>query len=180
MKKDDLLEQVNDAVASLNELKQSSNIDFSKIGIVGYSWGGLAGAILAGKTPNVACLISLDGSEFHHYGESKEEDADFNDTRNNGEFKNMRLSLPYLRLESASLTNTGKEDSVYNFSEKLINEKLIYKIDSAQHEDFRLPACCGKRVRQLQKQSIFQYHFKIDNKLFRGQSSKYPHLFTGC
>jgi len=136
MKKDDLLEQVNDAVASLNELKQSSNIDFSKIGIVGYSWGGLAGAILAGKIPNVACLISLDGSEFHHYGESKEEDLDFNDTRNNGEFKNMRLSLPYLRLESATLTNTGKEDSVYNFSEKLTNKKLIYKIDSAQHEDF--------------------------------------------
>ena len=62
MKNEDLLEQVNDAIASLNTLKQSSNIDFSKIGIIGYSWGGLTGAILADKIPDISCLISFDGS----------------------------------------------------------------------------------------------------------------------
>jgi len=67
MKKEDLLEQVNDAITSFQIIKQTSNVNFSKIGIIGYSWGGLSGAILAGKIPNVSCLISLDGSEFHHY-----------------------------------------------------------------------------------------------------------------
>lgn len=67
MKKEDLMEQVNDAITSLKILKQYSNIDFSKIGIVGYSWGGLAASILASKIFNVACVVSLDGSEFHHY-----------------------------------------------------------------------------------------------------------------
>ncbi|MEP7107337.1 MAG: alpha/beta fold hydrolase [Ferruginibacter sp.] len=136
MKKEDLQEQVNDAIASLNALKQISNIDFSKIGIVGYSWGALAAAILASKISNVACLVSLDGSEFHHYADAKEENTDFNDIKNSREFKNMHLSIPYLRLESSSLSETGKEDSVYNFSEKLSGEKFIFKIDSAQHEDF--------------------------------------------
>lgn len=136
MKKKDLMEQVNDAVASLNILKQNSNIGLSKIGIIGYSWGGLASSILATKIPNVACFVSLDGSEFHHYGKAKDENIDFNNIRNSVEFKNMRLSIPYLRLESSPMITTDKEDSIYDFTEKLSGEKFIYKIDSAQHEDF--------------------------------------------
>lgn len=145
MKKEDLLEQVNDAVASLSILKQASNIDFSKVGIIGYSWGGLSAAFLANKIPSTLCLISLDGSEFHHYAAAKDENADFDGTRSSTEFKNMRLSIPYLRLESSQLADTVKEDSVYNFLEKLVGEKSIFKIDSAQHEDF---SCLSSIVRK--------------------------------
>jgi hypothetical protein len=161
MKKEDLLEQVNDAVASMDVLKQSSNIDFSKIAIIGYSWGGLAGSILANRIHNAACLISLDGSEFHHYGEAKDENTDFNDTRNSQEFTNMRLSIPYLRLESSPLRDTTREDSVYNFSEKLANEKVIFKIDSTQHEDF---SCLPVVVRESGNCKGNQY-FNIISKL---------------
>lgn len=135
MKEEDLLEQVQDAMASLPVLKQYPNIDFSKIGIVGYSWGGLAGALLAAKIPNVACLVSLDGSEFHHYGEAKE-DMDFDKTRYSPEFKKMQLSIPYLRLQSPLPAVAAKSDTVYNFAEKLTGKKMIFSIASAQHEDF--------------------------------------------
>jgi hypothetical protein len=136
MKNEDLVEQVNDAVASINNLKQSPNIDFTKIGIIGYSWGGLAGSILASKIQNVACLISLDGSEFHSYGQSKEEDTDFDGTRYSEDFKSLQISVPYLRLESSPVNNTDKEDSIYNFSKKLSTDQQVLKIDSAQHGDF--------------------------------------------
>jgi X-Pro dipeptidyl-peptidase (S15 family) len=136
MKNGDLLEQVKDAVASVDKLKNETTIDFTKIGIVGYSWGGLAGAILAGKIPTAACFISLDGSEFHHYGAAKEENADFDSIRYSHDFNTMQISVPYLRLESSPPLNTEKEDSVYNFSEKLTGSKQLFKIDSAQHEDF--------------------------------------------
>lgn len=136
MKKEDLMEQVNDAIVSLDILKQESNIDLTKIGIVGYSWGGLAGAVAASKIPNVACLVSLDGSEFHHYGEAKEEDDDFDGIKNSSNFKNMQLAMPYLRLESSPLDSTHKKDTVYNFLEKLSTNSQVFKIDSAQHEDF--------------------------------------------
>ena len=149
MKKEDLVEQVNDAIASVNKLRDETNIDFNRIGIIGYSWGGLSGAIVANKIPNVACLISLDGSEFHHYGEAKEEDADFDGIKNSDDFKKMQLAIPYLRLESQPQTQPqtqpGKKDSVYNFSEKLYDEKLIYTIDSAKHEDF---GCLSLVVRE--------------------------------
>lgn len=146
MKKEDLFEQINDALATFSKIKQSSNIDLSKVGIIGYSWGGLSGAFVATYIPNVSCLISLDGSEFHHYGEdSKEDDSDFNGIRSSPEFKRMNLAIPYLRLESSPNAVSSKIDSIYNFSEKVSGEKLIFEIDSAKHEDF---SCLSAIVRK--------------------------------
>ena len=136
MKKEDLMEQVNDAVAALEVLKQHPNIDFNNIGIVGYSWGGLAGAVLASKIPNAKCLVSLEGSEFHHYGNAKSENEDFDTIRNGKDFENIHLTIPYMRLESAPAIQPDKIDSVYNFTANHANNAQIFTIDSAQHEDF--------------------------------------------
>lgn len=161
MKNEDLMEQVNDAITSLSKLKENKNIDFTKIGLVGYSWGGLSASVLASKIPNVLCLISLDGSEFHHYEQSKEENADFNGIRNSPDFRNMRLSIPYLRLESSPINNTEKEDSVYNFSDKLSGDQQIFKIDSAQHEDFG----CLSLVVKESGNCKSNHHFETISKL---------------
>jgi hypothetical protein len=135
MKYDDVMQQVYDALYSLNVLSQSSYINFSKIGIVGYSWGGLAGSILAGKLSKATCLVSLDGSEFHHYFSDKNEDADFDDIVKSKDLKN--ITVPYLRLEqSPPAANNAKKDSVYNFYEKLSPNKLILKVNNAEHYHF--------------------------------------------
>ena len=136
MKHGDMMEQVYDAISSLKFLEKSPNIDFSKIGIIGYSWGGLSGTVLANKISNTACLISFDGSEFHHYGQSKDEDADFDSIRRSDDFKNMSLRIPYLRLESSPGPNTAENNNVYNFSEKLAGDKIILTVDSTEHQDF--------------------------------------------
>ena len=177
MKKEDLLEQVNDAITSLNAIKQNSNIDFSKIGIIGYSWGGLSGAILASKISNVSCIVSLDGSEFHHYGEDKEENIDFTGIRDSPEFKNLRFSIPYLRLESSNTISSNKEDSIYNFSEKLIGERFIFKIDSAQHEDF---SCLSAIVRESGKCKPSRFYNTTLNLTlpFLEDHLKNEHLFS--
>lgn len=145
MKKADLMEQVNDAVAAVDLLKPEPNIDFSKIGIVGYSWGGLAGAFLASKVPDVTCFVSLEGSEFHHYGDAKNENLDFDTIRNSDDFKHMHFSFPYLRLESSPSTHPDKIDSVYDFATNHFNSSQIFTIDSAQHEDF---SCFSLVVRE--------------------------------
>jgi hypothetical protein len=106
--------------------------------------GSSSGSLLANKIPGISCLISLDGSEFHHYGEAKEEDKDFDNIRQSVEFRNMKLAIPYLRLESTQPGKNEVKDSVYNFSEKLSGDIAIFKVDSAQHEDF---GCLSKIVR---------------------------------
>jgi pimeloyl-ACP methyl ester carboxylesterase len=156
MKYEDLMEQVNDAVSTLNVLKLESNIDFNRIGIVGYSWGGLAGSILANRIPQAACLISLDGSEFHHFGSGMEEDNDFSTIVNNSEFSKMKISSPYLRLESASLGAKPAKDSVYDFTQKLMEKPQILVIDSAAHEDFGCLVDLVKKTGYCMPQSKYE------------------------
>ncbi|MBC7745005.1 MAG: dienelactone hydrolase family protein [Flavobacterium sp.] len=169
MKKEDLMEQVNDALSTLKKLKQYSTIDFTKIGLVGYSWGGLSASVVAARLPAAACIVSLDGSEFHHYGKEQEENKDFDEIRFSPEFKNMRISVPYLRLESSPLINTVKYDSVYNFAEKIFSEKEIIKIDSAQHEDFG----CLKSVVNESGKCKNNIHYKTISKLTISFLEKY-------
>lgn len=145
MKKEDMMEQVYDAVSSLKSLKESPHMDFKRIGILGYSWGGLSGAVLSTMVPNVSCLISLDGSEFHHYNKNKDEDADFDRIKDSPSFKGSVISIPYLRLESSPLIKNQEQDTVYNFTEKLSNSHLILKIDSTEHQDF----CCLPSIVKL-------------------------------
>jgi pimeloyl-ACP methyl ester carboxylesterase len=122
MKQEDLLEQVQDAAYAVRLLATDPHVDASKIGIVGYSWGGLAGALLANRLPATACLVSLDGSEFHHYGTAKEDDDDFDGIKNSREFAALQLATPYLRLQSAP-AGPGKPEGIFNFAEKMTAEK---------------------------------------------------------
>jgi dienelactone hydrolase len=135
MKKEDLMEQVQDACFAIKHLSRESNVNTAKVGIVGYSWGGLAGALLATKLKIAACVVSLDGSEFHHYGDESQENDDFNDIVNSPAFQTMHLSLPYLRLESAPVSNS-KKDSVYNFAQKLSTNNQVFIVNAATHQDF--------------------------------------------
>ncbi|MBC8111401.1 MAG: dienelactone hydrolase family protein [Verrucomicrobia bacterium] len=164
MKNQDLMEQVDDAIATLNHLKKESYIDFNKIGVIGYSWGGLSGSILASKIQNASCLISLDGSEFHRYGQVKEENMDFDGIRYSPDFKYMKISVPYLRLESSPVSISEKEDSIYNFSEKLSLDHHIFRIDSSKHEDF---GCVSQVVKESGNCKSNQ-HFKTISKLTLG------------
>ena len=96
----------------------------------------MAGAVLAGKLPGVSSIVSLEGSEYHHYGNAKEENDDFDTIKNSATFQNLHLSVPYLRLESSPSTQPDKIDSVYNFAANHALNAQIFTIDSAQHEDF--------------------------------------------
>ena len=131
MKSADLMEQVADAHKIINRLKKSVNIDTTKIGVLGYSWGGLAASLVAMQRHDIATVVSFDGSEFHHYGYTKSEDNDFDETVNTPFFKNSALSVPYLRLESNPQPSKTKKDSTYNFLQKVSAAKQVIKIDSA-------------------------------------------------
>lgn len=137
MKNADLIEQVRDADQILNRLKHDTRIDVNKIGVLGYSWGGLAGALWAmQKQRGVGAVVSLDGSEVHHYGYSKSEDEDFQQTIHTPFFRKTALSVPYLRLESNPEPNTTKRDSTYDFMSKVDATKQVITMDSAGHQDF--------------------------------------------
>ena len=133
MKRKDLMEQVHDATYALSLLKKRPDVDSTRLGVIGYSWGGLAGAVLTTMQSGVDALVSLDGSEFHHYGTNKQEDVDFDGIKN--ALPARSIKVPYLRLES-DRPGGNPAERIYNFSEKLSGQAQVFTVYKASHEDF--------------------------------------------
>ncbi len=132
----DLMEQVRDGEFALRYLRRERNLDTTNTGVLGYSWGGLAAMVLAIDNDTIKCLLSLDGSEMHYYGDSKEEDSDFDQLRNSPEFNLKKLNIPYAYLESGFKQSEQDADSVFNIVKSYGDQKLYVHFPKAVHEDF--------------------------------------------
>jgi len=64
---EDVLTQVADNEFLLNQIYKFKNTDTSKIGLIGYSFGGVANTLLAIKNKNIKTLVSLDGTERYRF-----------------------------------------------------------------------------------------------------------------
>lgn len=136
-KKEDLMEQVNDAIKVYSYCKSVPGVDTTNITLIGYSWGGLAAALLSPHITHLKRIISLDGSEFHHYSGGSAEDKDFDSLRSFSAFKDLKIKVPYFRFEQSAVDTSAHYDSVYNFKEKLANSQVsIQKVSGAEHIDF--------------------------------------------
>jgi PhoPQ-activated pathogenicity-related protein len=75
------------------------------------------------------------------------------------------------------MISMNKVDSIYNFSEKLIGERFIFNIDSAQHEDF---SCLLAIVRESGKCKTSRFYSTALNLTlpFLEDHLKNEHLFS--
>lgn len=142
----DLMEQVYDGAFAMNYLKTANNVDSTRIGIMGYSWGGLAALTLAMNAGDTKAILSLDGSEMHYYGESKEEDDDFDLERNLAFHQLSGLNIPYTYLESGFKQAERKPDSIFNILNSLNSQKQYIHFTKATHEDF---SCLPSLITQI-------------------------------
>ena len=171
MKSADLLEQVYDGSFAMNLLKTRVNVDSTNIGVIGYSWGGLAALVLTMKSMDIKALLSLDGSEMHYYGESFDEDKDFNELRNSPYFQMNNIRVPYAYLESGFKQNDREVDSIFNTLLLIKNEKLYIHFPKATHEDFScLPSLALKSPLETNKSTAF---YKQISQLTLGYFDKY-------
>ena len=72
----------------------------------------------------------------HYYGESIEEDNDFNELRNSNFFQSKNVKVPYAYLESGFKQNDREVDSIFNTLPMIKNQKLYIHFPKATHEDF--------------------------------------------
>jgi hypothetical protein len=136
MKKTDLMEQVGDGAFAMQLLKNKNNTDSNQIGVIGYSWGGPAGWILSQKQKEIKAVISWDGSEMHHYGESSEGDKDFDSLRLSFFHPGTNSHLEYAYLGSGFNPDDQQDDSVFNIFRYTGYPKLYVQFPKAKHEDF--------------------------------------------
>lgn len=132
----DLIEQVDDGSFAISILKKEITIDSTKIGALGYSWGGLAALVLAINNPAVKVLLSFDGSEFHYYGDDLDEDRGFDELIHSSYFNQKKPAVPYAYLESGFKQNDRDVDSIFNPLLQGRGDRYYIRFPKAVHEDF--------------------------------------------
>jgi len=134
----DTMEQVYDAEFALNFLKNNAtfNIDFDNIGVLGLSWGGMSGAILLNRNPNIKAFASLDGTETFYYGDSKEDDDYLNGIYNANLVLPERVTSAYYYMESGNKWDEFSPTEEYHYFKKLNSQKKYLRFLNSKHEDF--------------------------------------------
>jgi hypothetical protein len=176
----DLVEQVKDGEFALRYLRKAPNLDTTKTGVLGYSWGGLAAMILTTKNSQVKCLLSLDGSEMHYYGDTKEEDMDFDQLRNSSDFNLKKLNIPYAYLESGFKQSEQDADSIFNIFNSSGFQKLYIHFPKAVHEDFSLLPSLGNKMNGTEPvlspfyDLVQQFALRYFDKYLKGAGNRLP------
>jgi pimeloyl-ACP methyl ester carboxylesterase len=135
MELEDLLEQVLDAEFVISHLTGSDYVT-GEVGLIGYSWGGLASTIMAMRSPHrFKAVVSLDGSEQFIYGDD-EEDKMLGRIRESDFFNPHKIESPFLYLDSDIAEDDHSPDSIYNLVDFVAGEKCYLKINQSNHDDF--------------------------------------------
>ncbi|MFB6456782.1 carboxypeptidase-like regulatory domain-containing protein [Chitinophaga sp. Hz27] len=172
----DLLEQVNDGAVVIRHFVKDRNVDSTRLGLMGYSYGGLAATVLAMENKSIGALLSLDGSEMHYYGGEQEEDLDFDTLRQAAFFNPEVLRQPYAYLESDHKLDDRNVDSVYRLSSLLNSKKYYLRLLNTDHEDFScLPSLSGvKTPYELVKRLSLDYF----DQFLKGRKSIFDDQLT--
>lgn len=135
MEPEDIFEQIKDAEFIISYLAKRK-IASRDIGLIGYSWGGLAATMMAMNEPDkIKAIVSLDGSEQFTYSE-EEENEKLNRIREADFFKPETIKASFLYLDSDISEWENLPDSVFNLTDKLLGDKCYLKIDNSTHDDF--------------------------------------------
>jgi hypothetical protein len=151
----DLREQVADGLFTINALRTSGLIDTTKVGVIGYSWGGPAAFLLA-DNPLVAAGLSLDGSEMHYYGTSDGEDSNFDRLRPSL-LRSAGSRFAYAYLESDGKQNEHPADSIFDILPAFKGTKKYLRFPGAAHEDFSCLPSMAAMIRKSAAVSLPDY-----------------------
>lgn len=134
----DTMEQVYDAEFALKTIQNSAefNIDLNNIGILGMSWGGISGAILLDKHPNIRAFASLDGTDVFYYGDTEEDDAFLSEIYDADLIHPEKTNAAYLYLESGDKLDEFTPTDEYHYFKKINSSKKYLRITNSLHADF--------------------------------------------
>lgn len=119
--------QQADMEFAIARMSKQSNVDGSRIGVVAWSFSGLAAAHLQTRNPNVKAVVSLDAATGYQYGKeildlSKEIDLN-------------KTNVPFLHLHG--LAGQSRVPKNFAFFDKYQSrEKQLLEFKNLQHSDF--------------------------------------------
>ncbi|MGD1945350.1 MAG: carboxypeptidase-like regulatory domain-containing protein [Croceivirga sp.] len=147
--KEDMLAQVNDAEFVIDTLMKESKfaIDFSRIGVLGASWGSMGAAVLVNNIPDIKAMVSLDGTESHYFGgedtniyannaSAEDNDRFIQEIYDSNLLNVSKQKVSYLYFESGDKLNDFVPSREFNYYKKLNSNKYYIRFVNSEHEDF--------------------------------------------
>ena len=118
-----IMAQVRDLEYIMAQAYRLPNVDTSRIGTFGFSWGGMANVIYQMRNPNVKALACWDGST---------EYQDYDLIRTVRDFNPAKLAVPYLYL-----SNQNEDWSTFPFFRSVVTTtKHLYRLKKLDHAEF--------------------------------------------
>ena len=137
-----LKNQQSDMEFALEKMNSLANIDASKIGLVAWSFSGLAIAHLQTENPNIKTVISLDAATGYQYGKDILEQSK--------KLEINKTNVPFLHFQS--LGGNSKVPKNFDFFNAYqAKEKRLVTFKNLQHSDFI--SLYGKGVRYAKKEN---------------------------
>ncbi|WP_108246139.1 prolyl oligopeptidase family serine peptidase [Muricauda brasiliensis] len=117
--------QARDAEFLIKEIGKLSFVDYEKIALMGFSFGGLSNIIVQNRNDNIKAIVSLDGTERYQYGLL--EQSPF--------FDSKKVDVPYIHMAQKEIPETVlKEDkidfelnTVFQLYDSITNSK-VYRL----------------------------------------------------
>ena len=134
----DTMEQVYDGEFALQELKKHTglNIDFDSVGILGLSWGGMSGALMLDKHPDIKAFASLDGTEVFYFGDTDDDDVFLSEIYDADIIHPERTKAAYWYIESGDKLDEFTPTGEYHYFKKINSSKNYLRFTDSKHEDF--------------------------------------------
>ena len=140
--------QARDVEFLMKEAGKFPIVDFEKIAIMGFSFGGLSNIIVQNRNDNVKAIVSLDGTERYQYGL----------LRQSSFFDAQKIDVPYIHMAQKDIPETVlKED----------------KIDSELNTKFQLyDSISNAEVYRLKFQHLTHSYFSTLGVLFENRDKR--------
>lgn len=123
----DLETQARDVEFAIGVMQDFPSVNRDKLGLLGYSMGGVIALWIAGRNPNVDAVVGLDPSFRAPRFVQLTRDSPYFDPR--------RLRLPLLALQSGNPSETSAQDSTVVDS-LIFADRYVARIGNAMHGDF--------------------------------------------
>ncbi len=140
--------QARDVEFLMKEVGKIPIVDYDKLAIMGFSFGGLGNIIVQNRNDKVKAIVSLDGSDRYQYGILNR--SDFFDAQN--------IDVPYIHMAQKDIPNTVLEED---------------KIDPQLNSKFQLfDSITNSRAYQLKFHHLTHSHFSTLGVLFADRDTR--------
>ena len=105
--------QAQDIEQIMAHLKSFENVDWNKMAIAGFSWGGISNMLVQMRNPNIDALICLDGSVTYFYNDFKKwPGADLNKVDVPIMYMTQKIFKPKMTIRGDSVNTKAPFDSL--------------------------------------------------------------------